>query len=197
MNHKRLLFCHVPPRRATIDVTPIAMRVSSEHAQSDFLTGIEQTHQAVRGARERRARKLETRQPADPSMRKPPASHRRPDQPHHRRGSGQGRASVPGGQTPVRLCEDPPPGPGQEPRPNLHALCARQPVPGSKKAAVMRTSLSRIGQTAGRAAQSPRNRLPTACLSPHNAIEPPYRPAERIDQMFRELAPNLNARLPK
>jgi len=53
----------------------------------------------------------------------------------------QGRASLPGHQTPVRPCEDPLPGPRQEPRPALHAVRARQPVSDATQAGGMRTRL--------------------------------------------------------
>ena len=53
-------------------------------------------------------------------------SPRRADQPHHRHGQGQGRASLPRHQTPVRPCEDPLPGTRQEPRPDLHPVRARR-----------------------------------------------------------------------
>ena len=42
------------------------------------------------------------------------ASHRRAHQPDHRQPAGQGRASVPGAEVPVRLSQDPLPRPGEE-----------------------------------------------------------------------------------
>ena len=115
-----------------------------------------------------------------------PASPRRADQPDHRvaivaRTNGapmatarEGRAPLPRHQAPVRPCEDPLPRPSQEPRPALHAVRARQPVPGATEADGMRTSLSKNRQTADMAVIQPRKRSPDARLVPAKAIRPLY-----------------------
>jgi IS5 family transposase len=54
--------------------------------------------------------------------------------------------------------KDPLPGSCQEPRPALHPVRARQPVPGATEADSMRTSLPENGHAAERAARNPRNR---------------------------------------
>ncbi|GHE02555.1 hypothetical protein GCM10008024_22490 [Allgaiera indica] len=100
------------------------------------------------------------------------ASPRRAHRPDHRQGAGQGRTSVPGDQAPVRSREDPLPQPGQEPRPALHAVRARQPVPGPKAADAVRRRLSEIHATAAEPARKARNppqeaRLPVAELTKH------------------------------
>lgn len=92
---------------------------------------------------------------------------------NQRHGSHQSRASLPGGEAPIRLRENPLSRIGQEPRPALHALCPRQPVPGATKAAGMRRSLSEIRRTAAKAALKPRNRAQMASWLPRKAIKPP------------------------
>lgn len=87
------------------------------------------------------------------------ASFRQADQVHHRDGSGQGRASHPDHQAPVRLHEGLLPGPRQEPRPALHVVRAWKPVSGANKVYGIRARLPRIRQTAKMAAQQPVSRL--------------------------------------
>src|SRR6056297_3567323 len=99
-------------------------------------------------------------------------SRRRRHQPHHRHGSRQGRASLPGGEAPVRPRENPLSRLRQEPRPALHALCPRQPVPGATKAVGMRRTLSEIRRTAGKAALKPGNQERMASWHSRKTIEP-------------------------
>jgi len=98
--------------------------------------------------------------------------------------AGESRAPVPRPQTPVRPYEDPLPRAGQEPRPTLNPVRARQPVPGPTEADGMRTGLPEICQTAQRRArnneiscQKPVSRLPSRSSRHLGA-------AERVDQMF-------------
>jgi IS5 family transposase len=60
------------------------------------------------------------------------APRRRGHQPDHRHGPGPGRASLPGAQAAVRVSQDPLSRPRQEPRAVVHAVRARQPVPGHR-----------------------------------------------------------------
>ena len=78
----------------------------------------------------------------------------------------QGRAPVPGHQAAVWPREDPLLRLGQEPCTALHAVRARQPVPGPAKAYGMRTSLPESGRAAADAAPKPRNR----CHLPGNGV---------------------------
>jgi len=79
----------------------------------------------------------------DPTRKQPRnTSPRRAHQSDHRDGTGEGRASVPGPEAAVRLHEDTLPGTCQKPGTALHAVRARQPLPGSTAATGMRTSLS-------------------------------------------------------
>ena len=103
------------------------------------------------------------------------ASSRRTGQPHHRDGQGQGRASVPGDQASVRPREDPLSRPRQEPRPALHAVRARQPVPGATEADGMRASLPEICRTAHLAGLTGRNPPPKPGLTSAEALRPPSR----------------------
>jgi IS5 family transposase len=66
-------------------------------------------------------------------------------------------------------------GPCQEPRPALHAVRTRQPVPGQTEADGMRTSLSEIRRTAQPAALKPQNGPPETRLAPAEAIMSTYR----------------------
>lgn len=113
-------------------------------------------------------------------MRKAPkgggASPRRADQPHHRQRQGEGRTSVAGDQAPVRSREDPLQGPGQEPRPALHAVRARQPVSGTEEADGMRASLTEIHEMAAAPVQKARNQPPDARAT---LIQPLRRPSQR------------------
>ena len=99
------------------------------------------------------------------------ASSIRADQPNHCDRPGRGRASLPDHQTPVRLHEDPLPGPRQEPRPALHAVRTGKPVSGAKKVNGKRANLPRIRPTAKIATLKPLNRPPTTCLRPFETIK--------------------------
>ena len=96
----------------------------------------------------------------------------------------QGRASVPRSQAPVRVREGPQPRAGQAPRPALHAVRARQPVPGPTEADGMRTSLSQICQAAQRRARN--NKI--SCKKTRFVVAKQIRrylgADERVDQTF-------------
>jgi hypothetical protein len=103
------------------------------------------------------------------------ASPRRTDQSHHRDGQGKGRAPVPCHQAAVRLHENALSGAGQEPRPDLHTIRARQPIPGATEADDMRTSLPDHHQTAPTAGLKGRNPAKKPGGPPTMAILPPSR----------------------
>ena len=84
-----------------------------------------------------------------------------------------------GDQAQVRPREDPLQGPRQEPRPAVHVVRTRQPVPRPTTATGMRTSLSEIGIDAAQAAQTARELLKTVPVWPHSAIKRQRRRSRR------------------
>lgn len=102
------------------------------------------------------------------------------------------RTSLPGHQAPVRSCEDPLSGVGQEPGASVHTVRARQPVPSATTVAGMRTSLSEIRIDAAQATQTERKSLETVPIYPNSASSGNIGSAEAVDQTF----PNVKIRPP-
>ena len=68
------------------------------------------------------------------------------------------KAGPKGGRPPMALeVMHPLPGPGQEPRPAVHAVRTRQPVSGAKQVGGMRTGLPENRRATAKAAPKPRN----------------------------------------
>lgn len=92
---------------------------------------------------------------------------------------GQGRASVPDPQAPVRPRENPLPGSRKKPSASVEADRARQPVPDATEARCMRRNPPEIGETAAQAAKTARKSLETEPVWPQSGLNLQRRPNRR------------------